>query len=135
MPHDDGALDAAPRGRALLSLAAARSWALAGAEALGAALVPPTGGAASADSSEGASSRARFELDQLVAGEVARLVVRVDGPYGTPIVPDNYDELVMVAGGIGVTPCVSILRSLHTRLAAAGGAASAVPSGVTSTMA
>lgn len=37
----------------------------------------------------------------------------VDGPYGTPMYYGDYDQVVLVAGGIGITPCASILSGLR----------------------
>jgi predicted ferric reductase len=44
----------------------------------------------------------------------SELTVRVDGPYGNPQI--NYKRfpvLTLIAGGIGVTPCIGILRDLY----------------------
>lgn len=41
-----------------------------------------------------------------------RLLVNVDGPYGLPQEFHRYKHVVLVAGGIGVTPVHSILRQL-----------------------
>ncbi|CAN0514195.1 unnamed protein product, partial [Discosporangium mesarthrocarpum] len=39
--------------------------------------------------------------------------VRLDGPYGVCRVPFRaYDTVVMFAGGIGVTPMLSIVRDI-----------------------
>jgi predicted ferric reductase len=75
----------------------------------------------------GSSQRApRIELTVKIAGDFTRgLVARaragdrayVDGPYGTMTVdafPDA-DGYVFVAGGIGVVPCLSMLRTLADR--------------------
>jgi len=44
-------------------------------------------------------------------------VVSVDGPYGAYLDVDEYDELLLLAGGIGFTPIHSILRQVlhHTK--------------------
>jgi len=48
------------------------------------------------------------------------LVVNVDGPYGNTIFETTrYDTVVLVAGGIGITPLHGVLRFLH-QLAVAG---------------
>jgi hypothetical protein len=39
-------------------------------------------------------------------------VVSVDGPYGEFLDVDKYDELLLLAGGIGFTPIHSILRQV-----------------------
>jgi predicted ferric reductase len=41
------------------------------------------------------------------------LTLSVDGPYGTPIDFKAYANIILVAGGIGVTPCKSIFESLY----------------------
>jgi len=41
--------------------------------------------------------------------------IRVDGPYGKPFVYDGYDRVILVAGGIGVTPCHSVFSTLLSR--------------------
>jgi predicted ferric reductase len=50
-------------------------------------------------------------------GDLGRkLTVRVDGPYGLPGVDlDDYNQLVLVAGGIGITPVACILQGLMQR--------------------
>ena len=42
-----------------------------------------------------------------------QLRVRVDGPYGVPIRHDRYRRILLCAGGIGVTPCHAIFRTLY----------------------
>lgn len=39
--------------------------------------------------------------------------LNVDGPYGSPVYYNDYDQVVLVAGGIGITPCASILTALR----------------------
>jgi predicted ferric reductase len=51
------------------------------------------------------------------AGRAAQPVIRIDGPYGVPPVVDEYTSILLVAGGIGVTPCHAILRDLYARAA------------------
>jgi NAD(P)H-flavin reductase len=46
----------------------------------------------------------------------APLVVSVDGPYGAFLDVDEYDELLLLAGGIGFTPIHSILRQLRWKM-------------------
>jgi len=43
------------------------------------------------------------------------LVVNIDGPYGYPPEYLNYEVLILVAGGVGVTPVHSILLDLFKR--------------------
>jgi len=38
--------------------------------------------------------------------------IHVDGPYGKPFVYDGYERVILVAGGIGVTPCHSIFSTM-----------------------
>jgi NAD(P)H-flavin reductase len=40
------------------------------------------------------------------------LTVSLDGPYGTPIDFSTYDIVILLGGGIGITPCKSIYESL-----------------------
>jgi len=58
--------------------------------------------------------------------------LHVDGPYGKPFVCDGYDRVVLVAGGIGITPCHSIFSTLLARsmrqLADKDGKAAPLPS-------
>lgn len=39
--------------------------------------------------------------------------LNVDGPYGSPIYYNDYDQVLLIAGGIGITPCASILTGLR----------------------
>merc|ERR1719266_2016596 len=41
--------------------------------------------------------------------------IHVDGPYGKPFVYDGYERVILVAGGIGVTPCHSIFSTMLSR--------------------
>lgn len=36
----------------------------------------------------------------------------VDGPYGVPLQPYDYKKVILIAGGIGITPCASIFSFL-----------------------
>ena len=47
------------------------------------------------------------------------MVVRVDGPYGHATPVSTYDDLLFVAGGIGVTPCHANVRALYLSAKAA----------------
>jgi NAD(P)H-flavin reductase len=40
------------------------------------------------------------------------LRINIDGPYGMPFHYKNHSQILLVCGGIGVTPCHSILRTL-----------------------
>ena len=52
--------------------------------------------------------------DALVAFHTG-LDVAVEGPYGCAPSYTQYDAVLLVAGGIGVTPCHSIFRELYIR--------------------
>lgn len=41
--------------------------------------------------------------------------IHIDGPYGKPFVYDGYERIILVAGGIGVTPCHSIFSTMLSR--------------------
>ncbi|KAK7199187.1 ferric reductase transmembrane protein [Novymonas esmeraldas] len=55
------------------------------------------------------------------------ITMAVEGPCGTPMDYHHYDDIVLVGGGIGAAPCVSIFGSLLRELQAAGGNALAGP--------
>ena len=44
--------------------------------------------------------------------EGGRLTVSVDGPYGLPLDYHGYNQIVLMAGGIGITPCMAIYTAL-----------------------
>ena len=44
--------------------------------------------------------------------EVRRLVINIDGPYGVSMQPHNYRSILLVAGGIGITPLVASYKHL-----------------------
>lgn len=46
--------------------------------------------------------------------------VNVDGPYGEWLDPTRFDSLLLIAGGIGVTPIHSIFRELRSILSTSG---------------
>ena len=41
-----------------------------------------------------------------------KMTVNMDGPYGIPIKTENYNEIYLVAGGIGITPLHSTFRTI-----------------------
>jgi predicted ferric reductase len=41
--------------------------------------------------------------------------VCIDGPYGVPLQYQKYKSVVLIAGGIGITPVISIFRYLYDR--------------------
>jgi predicted ferric reductase len=42
-----------------------------------------------------------------------QLFIRVDGPYGNwPFTFSRYRSIVLISGGVGVTPCISLIRHL-----------------------
>eukprot|EP00854_Cymbomonas_tetramitiformis_P028935 gene28935-35948_t len=45
--------------------------------------------------------------------ELQKMPIAVDGPYGAPLPVRDYKKLVLVAGGIGITPVNSILREMY----------------------
>lgn len=59
--------------------------------------------AASASVQNDAAKKNRFWKD---------LEIFIDGPYGIPFDYSGYDRVVLVAGGIGITPCHSILSGM-----------------------
>lgn len=70
------------------------------------------GGADSSPSSFAARLRALVPPGAGCADVTARL----DGPYGRPALPlTAYSSLVLVAGGVGVTPCVSLAAAALAR--------------------
>jgi len=46
-------------------------------------------------------------------GSFSELVVNVDGPYGLPLDWERFRRIIIIAGGIGITPCHSIFRGLY----------------------
>ncbi|GET90765.1 ferric reductase transmembrane protein, putative [Leishmania tarentolae] len=48
------------------------------------------------------------------------ITMAVEGPCGTPVDYRHYDRILLVAGGIGVTPCVSMLGSVLRQCRALG---------------
>eukprot|EP00056_Hartaetosiga_gracilis_P014109 m.239742 g.239742 ORF g.239742 m.239742 type:complete len:800 (-) comp14013_c0_seq1:142-2541(-) len=54
-----------------------------------------------------------FNLDPNVMHEV-----RVDGPYGRPLYFDECENLLLIAGGIGITPMYSIISEIFLRASA-----------------
>ena len=47
-----------------------------------------------------------------VHGAAEPLYLSLDGPYGRAISYSEYEDVVMVAGGIGITPMASILSEM-----------------------
>jgi len=43
----------------------------------------------------------------------ATLEFRIDGPYGLPYEVDGFENLLFVAGGIGITPIINLLTSMN----------------------
>eukprot|EP01084_Bolivina_argentea_P288535 495236_1 len=41
--------------------------------------------------------------------------IHVDGPYGVPFEYDEYEQIILIAGGIGITPCHSIFSTMLSR--------------------
>jgi NAD(P)H-flavin reductase len=60
-------------------------------------------------------------LHQLAVSGRGDMSLAVDGPYGAPFVAEDYRRVILVAGGIGITPCASIysfVKSHHSCSAA-----------------
>ena len=51
-------------------------------------------------------------LSSSMKGHLTRLVVNIDGPYGAPLSVRDYSSILLVAGGIGITPMHSIYKHL-----------------------
>eukprot|EP01084_Bolivina_argentea_P009248 17296_1 len=47
--------------------------------------------------------------------------LHVDGPYGTPFNYDGYSRVILIGGGIGITPCHSIFSTMLSRSMHFGG--------------
>lgn len=48
------------------------------------------------------------------AADIARnFLIKVDGPYGQAHPLDDYEQVILIAGGIGVTPCAALLQAAH----------------------
>ena len=60
------------------------------------------------------------ELESLPAWEreqrLAKMVVAIDGPYGVPLAVEKYTHLLLIAGGIGITPLHACFRQLYALL-------------------
>ena len=57
--------------------------------------------------------------DAIASNQLQDLRINVEGPYGVPLEYWLYEKIVMVAGGIGITPLHSCFRTLYV-LARAG---------------
>eukprot|EP00038_Savillea_parva_P014726 m.11917 g.11917 ORF g.11917 m.11917 type:complete len:976 (+) comp2890_c0_seq1:248-3175(+) len=59
------------------------------------------------------TQRLRQLAVKVAAGEEPMPVVNVDGPYGLPPDVSRYNGILLVAGGIGITPMLSLFRHLQ----------------------
>jgi len=57
---------------------------------------------------------------QTLPDKALPLTVSMDGPYGLPLDCSEFDSIVLVGGGIGLTPCKSIFETLLNSTAARG---------------
>ncbi|KAF0695228.1 Aste57867_13940 [Aphanomyces stellatus] len=56
-------------------------------------------------------------IDATNSGDEGKLTLRLDGPHGKPSLDvDDYDVLVLVAGGIGITPLLSLINRHHAKI-------------------
>ena len=60
------------------------------------------------------------QSDVLTLQQSQELAVSVDGGYGRPFDPSQYDEVILCGGGIGITPLHSIFRELRAQSASGG---------------
>ena len=92
-------------------------------DGLEAALLAAGGGQRTVFLLKGASGNPRSFASRLLAANQAALRVRLDGPYGAlSLSLERYDCVVLVAGGVGITPMVSVaseLQRLHAQCAGA----------------
>jgi predicted ferric reductase len=51
-------------------------------------------------------------LSSLVGSGSTNFSLAVDGPYGHAITYSDYKRVILIAGGIGITPCASIYKSM-----------------------
>ena len=62
------------------------------------------------------SKKPFLTINSLNALNSENIMVNVDGPYGNPMIsPYSYDVVILVCGGIGVTPMHSMLMHLFNR--------------------
>merc|ERR1712224_1155672 len=67
---------------------------------------------------QGSFTRKLFSLAAANGGETLRHVI-FDGPYGAPFVcKEGTQNVLLLCGGIGATPCIAILRDLYERVSA-----------------
>mmetsp|Transcript_165739 Transcript_165739/g.532171 ORF Transcript_165739/g.532171 Transcript_165739/m.532171 type:complete len:776 (+) Transcript_165739:55-2382(+) len=53
-----------------------------------------------------------YDLAKKCSERGSSFVLNVDGPYGPPLDPKDYSAMLLIAGGIGITPMHSIFRML-----------------------
>jgi ferredoxin-NADP reductase len=58
-------------------------------------------------------------LDRIVSTNPFKNInINIDGPYGLPLDVSKYSSILLVAGGIGITPMHSCLRQIYTSIKA-----------------
>ena len=62
------------------------------------------------------NNREKKSITAVKRGKYSNLVVSIDGPYGIPIQLTKYTHILLVAGGIGVTPMHSYFKYLYTAM-------------------
>ena len=56
---------------------------------------------------DSASSTGHAFYEHLQKGQT----YEIEGPFGKVVLPENYSKIILVAGGSGIAPCMSIIRA------------------------